>query len=60
MVCWFARDVTVAMLVVKNKSIFLLLGTELHFHVNSSTKKFYCIDPQHVRLVTWLQTKNPV
>ena len=21
-------------------------------------KKFYCIDPQHSRLVTWLQTKN--
>ena len=36
--CWFVRDVTVAMLVVKNKNIsrpFSPLGTKLHFHVNS-------------------------
>ena len=36
--CWFVRDVTVAMLVVKSKNIsrpFSPLGTKLHFHVNS-------------------------
>ena len=42
--CWFARDVTAAMLVVKNKSLSLL-GTKLYFHVNSSRKKFYCRPP---------------
>ena len=36
----------------------LISSPELHLHVNSSTKKFYCIDPQHGRLVTWLQTKR--
>ena len=34
------------------------LGTRLYFHVNSSRKILYCIDPQHGCLVTWLQTKN--
>ena len=37
---------------------FSPLGTKLYFHVNSSKKNFYCIDPQHGCLVTWLQTKN--
>ena len=36
--CWFTRDVTAAMLVVKNKSISLLWATKLYFHVNSSRK----------------------
>ena len=31
---WFARDVTAAMLVVTNKSIFPPLGTKLHFDVD--------------------------
>ena len=50
--CWFARDVTAAVLVVKNKSISLL-----YFQVNSSSKNSF-VDHQHGRLVTWLQTKK--
>ena len=42
--CWFARDVTVAMLVVKNKSI-PPLGTKLCFHVNSSRKETLLFRP---------------
>ena len=37
---------------------FSPLGTKRCFHVNSSREKIYCFDPQHGRLVTWLQTKN--
>ena len=37
---------------------FSSLGSNLYFHVNSSRRQFYCTDPQHGRLVTWLQTKN--
>ena len=56
---WFAGDVTAAILVVKNKQKhFISLGSNLNFHLNPSRKQFYCIDPQHGRLVTWLQTKN--
>ena len=54
--CWFARDVTAAMLVVKNKSLSLP-GTKLYFQVNSSSKNSI-VDHQHGRLVTWLQTKK--
>ena len=36
--CWFARDITAAMLVGKNKSISLIWGNKLHFYVNSSRK----------------------
>ena len=47
---------------VKNKKHFSPLGTKLYFHVNSSKKKFCCIDHkphhQHGRLVTRLQAKN--
>ena len=50
--CWFARDVTVAVLVVKNKSISLL-----YFQVNFSSKNSI-VDHQHGRLVTSLQTKK--
>ena len=55
--CWFASDVTAAMLVVKNKRV------SLRWEINSILmqilqKKFSCIDHQHGRLVTWLQTKN--
>ena len=55
--CWFASDVTVAMLVVKNK------GISLHWEMNSILiqiwqKNFFCIDHQHGRFVTWLQTEN--
>ena len=55
--CWFARDVTAAMLVVKNKSISLLWELNSIF-MEILWEKLYCIDPQHGRLVTWLQTKN--
>ena len=37
---------------------FISLGSNLYFHLNPSRKQFYCTDPQHGRLVTWLQTKN--
>ena len=56
--CWFAGDVTAAMLVVKNKSISLLWELNSIFMQMLREKKFYRIDPQHGRLVTWLQTKN--
>ena len=54
---WFASDVTAAMLVVKNKRV------SLRWEMNSILmqilhKNFFCIDHQHGRLVTWLQTKN--
>ena len=55
---WFARDVTAAMLAVKNKSISLLWELRLHFHVNSSKKNSIVLIRQHGRLLTWLQTKN--
>ena len=55
--CWFASDVTAAMLVVKNKRVYF------RWEMNSILmqilqKNFFCIDHQHGRLVTWLQTKN--
>ena len=55
--CWFERDVTAAMLVVKNKSITLLWELTL-FSCKFFEEIFFCFDPQHGRLVTWLQTKN--
>ena len=33
--CWFARDVTAAMLVVKRQKHFSPLGTKLYFEKNS-------------------------
>ena len=55
--CRFASDVTAAMLVVKNKRV------SLRWEMNSILmqilqKNFFCINHQHGRLVTWLQTKN--
>ena len=45
------------LLVVKNNSISLLW--ELNsFFCKLFEKKFHCIDPQHGRPVTWLQTKK--
>ena len=55
--CWFARDVRAAMLVIKNKSISVLWEPNSVFML-ILREKFYCIDPQHGRLVMWLQTKN--
>ena len=55
--CWFASDVTAAMLGVKNKSVSLrweMISTLMQI----LPKRFFCIDHQHDRLVTWLQTKN--
>ena len=57
MYCWFACDVTAAMLMVKKKA-FSPLGTKHHFHVNSSRKKILLYWPTHGCLVTWLQTKS--
>ena len=51
--CWCAGDVTAAMLVVKNKSIFL------RWVLNSLFSIFSIIDPQHSCLVTWSQTAFP-
>ena len=34
----------------------MLVGPKFYFHVNSSRKKFYCIDPQHGLLVTLWST----
>ena len=49
--CWFACDVTAAMLLVKNKSISLLwLGTKLYFHVNTSRKNSIVLDPNMAAL----------
>ena len=55
--CWFARDVMAAMLVIKNKSISLRWELNAIF-MQILQEKFYCIDHQYGRLVTWLQTKN--
>ena len=53
----FASDVTAAMLVVKNKRVSLRWEMNSIF-MQILQKKFFCIDHQHGRLVTWLQTKN--
>ena len=53
--CWSAFEVTAAMLVVKNKSICLLWEPNSFFML-IILEKLYCIDPQHCRLVSWLQT----
>ena len=50
----FAGDVTAAMLVVCRSSEQKLIYKTCRFF----QKKFYCIDHQHGRLVTWLQAKN--
>ena len=55
---WFARDVTTAMLVVKNKSVSLRRELNPSFMQILRKKKIYCIDQQHSLLVMWLQTKN--
>ena len=56
--CWFPRDIMAATLDCRNKSISLHCELNL-FHVNSQ-EKFYFIIIQHGRLVTWLQTRNPL
>ena len=53
--CWFAGDVTAAMLVVKNKNNSLLW--ELNYFFYFFREKFLLYH-QHGRLVTWLQTKD--
>ena len=47
--CLFARDVTATILVVKNKSIYLL-GTKLYFHVNFSSKISIVLTPNMAAL----------
>ena len=57
--CWFVRDVTAGVHVGgQEQKHFAPLGTKLCCDVYSSKKKFYCVDPQHSRLVTWLQSKS--
>ena len=55
--CLFAGDVTAAMFVVKDKSIYRLweLNSIL---MEMFRKEFYCIYHQHGLLATWLQTKQ--
>ena len=48
--CWFVRDLTAAMLVVKNKKHFSPLGTKLNFHVNSSRKYSFVLTPNMAAL----------
>ena len=48
--CWFARDVTAAMLVVKNKGISLLWEL-LYFHANSSRKYSFALAPNMAALL---------
>ena len=55
--CWLVRDVMADMLVVKNQSISLLWELNSIF-IQMFWEKFYFIDHQHGRLVTWLQTKT--
>ena len=55
--CWFARFVTAAMLVVKNKKHFSPLGTELYFQVNSLRYISIVWTPTLLPCM-WLQTKN--
>ena len=57
--CWFTSDVTAATLVVKNKSISLRWEMD-SILIQIWQKNFFCIDHQHGRPVTWLQTKNTV
>ena len=45
MYCSFARDVTAAMLVVKNQKHIYPLGTKLYFHVNFSRKISIVLTP---------------
>ena len=47
--CWFACDVTAAMLMVKNKSISLVWEQNSLF-MYIIQEKIYCIDSQHGRL----------
>ena len=55
LVCSWRRGGQVA----KNKSIYFLWELNSIFHVNSSRNNFYCIDPQHGRLITWLGKMTP-
>ena len=52
--CWFARDVTEAVLVVNNKSISQPLGTL--FHVNSSRKNSIVLTPN---MAAWSRGCKP-
>ena len=50
--CWFARDVTAAMLLVKKEQKpFSPLGTKLYFHVNSSRKYSFVLTPNMAALL---------
>ena len=45
--CWWSRT-----------KVFLSSGNETLFSCKFFEEIFFCFDPQHGRLVTWLQTKN--
>ena len=45
--CWWSRT-----------KAFLSSGNSTLFSFKFFEQNFYCIDPQHGRLITWLQTKN--
>ena len=47
--CWWSRT-----------KAFLSSGNETLFSCKFFEEIFFCFDPQHGRLVTWLQTKNSV
>ena len=55
----WGRSSIIAGLDVTSRLLFLamLVGTELMLLCQFFEKKFFCIDPQHGRLVTWLQSK---
>ena len=55
--CWFARDVMVAMLLVKNKTISVLWEINSIF-MSILWSNVYSIDQQQGHHVSWLQTKN--
>ena len=44
----------------QEQNLLCPLGATLYFHLNSSRKNSFCIEPLYGRLVTWLQTKNNV
>ena len=57
---WFARDVTAAMLVVKNKIISPPLGTKLYFYVNSSRKNSIVLTPNMTALSSGCKPRRAV
>ena len=58
--CWFARDVTAAMLVGgQEQKHFSPLGTKLNFHVNSSRKYSFVLTPNMAALSRGCKPRIP-